>query len=219
MGEAMNILDILPLKKKERPKFDRAKIKEADELEKYRNNLDTIKVKGFVNSDSRKVINNLVEKINAEISDIRVSILQESKTVPASLYRDDYLTDLAKSPRANLSEIRRFADAFGFVIIPFEYMTDRAFDAESGEVERSATNFAVHCRVHLKYQNYVLCPLPYYSLQKHVAAEEDLPIYSGVFEQSFMAVNMTLPVFRQMARQIKTIEAVQKNSELRMDVI
>ena len=151
-------------------------------------------------------------------------------SLPSDLTKtQDVISLAAQSPKVSLKEVRPLADKLGFAVLPFEYLADESWEEETYEKQRSIQAFS-----ELKpwFNIYVMTPLDFYSVQKHVKSKEDLPIYSPSFAaQSFMAISMAIPMFRSMrgdieqlaqndrrlANQLQSVNEEIKNLKLRVD--
>lgn len=110
------------------------------------------------------------------------------------------LASIAAGPKVELSRLRELADRVGFLVMPFAYLDPRSYGDEPDEMKQAIRGFA---NLSPKLLTYVLCPLEYYSLGRHIDATADLPIYvSPDYIQTFLALDMCLPVFRGIKKDI-----------------
>ena len=139
-----------------------------------------------------------------EYNDLRWKMFKRDLVLPTKFLQDmkkDPLSLAAASPQIELKELRKLADILGFVLLPYRYFNVGTLDKESEKV-RGAVN-AFHKVMKEKFQIYVLCPVEFYDVKRHVDNERDTPIYAGTAcQQAFIALSMALPMFRTMKQQI-----------------
>lgn len=148
------------------------------------------------------------EELKDEFEKTCANLLFQSNTLPPSLIREDsFISKVAKSPRVLLGEVRRLADILGFVVIPFEYMNPQAYASESWQLRDAISSFDRANNNSGLFRTYALCPIPYYSVERHVKAKDDLPVYAPPSAaQAFMALAMSIPMFRSLLRDQKDLE-------------
>ena len=98
-------------------------------------------------------------------------------------------------PKSTTVHARKLADRIGFLIMPYAYLHDNFAPgySERQEIELLGKYFDL----------YVMAPICAYSLDRHIKSEEDLPIHVPQdASQAFMALSMSVPVFRSMQRQL-----------------
>lgn len=258
----MNLHDIIPVEKST-PRFTAAKIKEANQTLTRIESLKSIRAQSSeIDGNAGKVIDGVVTKMQATFTRQRRDILSQFSGLPDSLMRNslgvkDSIARFAQSPRVSLSGVRSLADAFGFVVIPWDYFIQNEVSvsgkrvaksysdcnlctSEQGEsyhkrvcmaepkigiamkepeVRQATAAFISEAEIGKRFVPYVLCPVSYYSLQHHVVATDDLPIYPGSFEQAFMGINMSVPMFRQFARKVSALESQANATSVRLDTV
>ncbi len=114
----------------------------------------------------------------------------------------DNYGDLARSPKVTTRAIRELCDALGFVVIPYDYLNRQSYahevDFVRGHIERFGDIVG--------FQAFVLCPFQYYSIIRHVQADDaSKPIYAGRHSQAFMAASMMVPAIRAMNLKIDAL--------------
>lgn len=153
----------------------------------------------------------------------RVKSLIEYGRLPKEIIGNDKLSILASSPKAHLHDLRMIADKLGFLIIPIQFMHPQATASETWETKSAVKQFSDFNNTK-SFTVYVLCPPSYYYLKAHVQAEKDIQIYVGKpNEQAFMAVGMTIPMFRSIHKDIqemkndaRQLSSRQNNLEIEM---
>lgn len=154
-----------------------------------------------------------------EVDDLRVTILTESGNLPATLQypgTDDFLTKIGNTPKIALSAVRNLADKLGFVVMPFSYLNDDCiFKDQKKETIEAIFGFVK--ALEQLYDIYVLSPLVFYDIEKHVRAKEDFRIYAGLScSQAFMAINMAMPLFREIVGQISRFKDMVSSIDERL---
>jgi len=153
-------------------------------------------------------------------------------------YKDsDVFTKISETPWVTLASLRQIADTLGFVLLPVAYLTDEILELGNvrGYRRDLATNgVAEFSKLSQWFDIYALCPPTCYDVSKHTRSELDQPIYAGPLNsQAFMALNMTIPMFRSVVRQLgslrkkvdeisETLQAVEReiqNMKTRLDQI
>ncbi|OGL73027.1 hypothetical protein A3E39_00740 [Candidatus Uhrbacteria bacterium RIFCSPHIGHO2_12_FULL_60_25] len=133
------------------------------------------------------------------------------------------LKRLSTSPRAEISHLRDLGRQLKFVTIPFSYLDPASYADEPAETRWEIATF-VHVLSPM-FDVYAMCPLEYYSLARHIAAVEDLPIMvPEEYVQIFQMLDMCLPVFRGIRQDIAelreklelNIRAQQERARIRM---
>ena len=154
--------------------------------------------------EEREAFSSIKQRIQAEFEDVRRTVLLEKHSLPPELKRDDkpdLLSQAAEAHRVNLKEVRAIVDKLGFVVIPFGYLDPRSYAEESFEMKSAIETF--NRRLKDIYDIYVVAPVHHYSIDKHVRAEADLPLYAGEpCQQAFMAINMAVPMFRSLMMSV-----------------
>lgn len=214
----MNLHDIVPTQKcvaKFKPTHVKAAVQTAEQIQQ----LEVIRYREDISRDDSRALERIVEKMGESFTAQRRNIADSAGALPEALWfkPGDPLTQFARSPRVALGSLRGLADAFGFVILPWGYFAggDKATSAVSERIEA----FVGEAELDDRYVPYVLCPVTYYSLEKHVAADDDLPIHPGPFGQAFMGINMSIPMFRQLARRVGTLESKAQSASVRLDSV
>lgn len=212
----MNLYDIVPVVKKS-PRFSTTAVKAAVRTAEQILQLDAISGREELDRDESKALAGITTKMNRAFVRQRRAIADTAGALPESLWvKDEPLTRFAQSPRVALADVRSLADTFGFVVIPWEYFLQ---DKVTRDASEAVEEFVDEAELDDRFVPYVLCPVPYYSLQRHVAADEDLPIYAGPFGQAFMGINMSIPMFRQLARRVTDLESGSRNTGVRLDSV
>lgn len=214
----MNLHDIVPTQKRS-PQFKSTHVKAAVQTADQIQQLEVIRHRDDLNREDARRLEGIIEKMSESFTTQRRRIADSAGALPGALWitQGDPLTQFARSPRVALSSLRDLADAFGFVILPWGYFTGG--DKATLAVAENIGAFVDEAELDDRYIPYVLCPVTYYSLEKHVAADDDLPIHPGPFGQAFMGINMSIPMFRQLARRVGTLESKAQSASVRLDSV
>lgn len=141
-------------------------------------------------------------------------------------FKTDYLPDEIKgvhetisritdTPMIELKDVRRLADALSFAVIPFDYLDERSYQGEEWSIQSAIKGFAQSLSPW--YHIYVLAPVAYYDVYKHVEADEDMDIYAGTqVASSFMTISMTTPMFRTIFAQIENLREQVRDTKRRV---
>lgn len=218
----MNLHDVVPTQKR-LPRFNSKDVKAAIETAiETADHVHQIEAIAHNRIDLSRDQRNSLTAIASTMIDTREAqrrqIADTVGALPESLWvKDEPLTRFARSPRVMMGDLRGLADAFGFVILPWEYFTRN--DKSTSAMSESIDAFVGEAEFNERYIPYVICPVDYYSLERHVKASDDLPIYAGPFGQAFMGINMSIPMFRQLARRVNNLEAKASNTDARLDSV
>jgi hypothetical protein len=199
----MILADFMPLSaaKNERAIINQAAMREAVVL---KGRLDAFKlVMGDdATNDETRTLMKMTERTSHRLLERRAEILTKTGTLPDELrLEDDALTLASKTPTVSLADARMIADKLSFLIMPFEYMDDRAVDAEKHAMVTAIRGFAAG--LGNWFDIYVLAPIPYYDVRKHVMAKDSLSLYAGsAVAQAFMAITMSIPMFRAILGEV-----------------
>lgn len=159
------------------------------------------------------VLNKISEKIRGQFNQTRMDLLLQNNSLPSDLIAsesNDDISRMAQTPKTSLSHLRELADKLGFILTPFDYLDDRSYKDEDYKVKHAISNF--NAKLNPWFQTYVLSPIHFYDVQKHVASEVDLPIYANKdAAQAFMAINMAIPMFRTLSMNIDQLRDHAKN--------
>ena len=218
IGVTVKLYDVLTLEKPaETPAYNADWLERAKKQKNHWISWNELLTSGHATKMSREDQREVSASIGRDLASYRTKILLESGSLPETLLfpsESDPFSMFARSPSASLESCRKLADDFGFVIIPLEYYSGpekytsdlrpvENFDRASGK----------------EFTTYVMCPVRFYSPEKHVRSENDLEIYSGVFAQAFMALGMSIPLFRQLSREVVDLGNRQTRTEVRLNNI
>lgn len=119
------------------------------------------------------------------------------------------LNALLEMPRMSLSNMRKVADALGFVLIPFDYLDARSYEKETDAKKKTIERF--HADLGAWFDLYAIAPLGHYSLERHVASSSELGLrVPNKYEQAFMALDMVMPILREVKALGKRVEKHEK---------
>ena len=119
---------------------------------------------------------------------------------------EDTLTYATIAPRAQLKDIKKIAEALGFMIMPWEYHNKKSFTNESESLKKSIKEFE-------KLENYnmdlyVVSPINYWDIKAHINAENPNKEiwYSSKIKDVVAAVEIQLPVLSEFGFRIDNLE-------------
>lgn len=201
----MNLSDFMPLKKTKpaKPAIEAHVLREAVGL-KARLDAFALVRKGATH-DEGKVLEKMYRRTQTESLGKRAGILIKSGMLPDELLTlGDPLTIAAQSPTVSLADARKIADKLSYLIMPFEYLDERSYQQERRPTFEAIKGFADDLEAW--FDIYVLAPIPYYLVQKHVRAKTDRSLYAGkAVAQAFMAVTMSIPMFRAILGDVEDL--------------
>lgn len=161
----------------------------------------------FSNRDEHVLLKRLQNRIKDLFNTSRAEILSKECSLPNELItadRKDALSLAARSPKIELSHVRDVADKLGFIVTPFAYLDKKSYQGEVLEIREAIKGFDSNLSPY--FNIYVLTPVVYYSVENHIKSDADLPIYaSPACSQAFMAIDISIPVFRTLSQNIDQI--------------
>lgn len=117
-------------------------------------------------------------------------------------------------PQSTMSTVRELADRIGFAVFPLTYLSESFLP--SRYEQRQAWDAVQQVEWWDSRRVYVMAPVTAYSLDRHLD-NEDAPIYVPEdAAQAFLALQMSIPVLRQIRRHIKELQ--RSVSEMRADI-
>lgn len=123
--------------------------------------------------------------------------------------KDKYDTYSAqtKLPSASIGDLKNICNKFNFIIIPYDYFTE-VFYNNDGVEDRAIKDKVFESRQLVKDgdQCYVMCPLEYYSIEKHVKSSTNKFIYSGNNVSILGGVLMQIPMLQSFNNRMDEIE-------------
>jgi len=112
-------------------------------------------------------------------------------------------TVLDELPTTDTKSVRALAEQIGFAVIPLPYLRDEFWPEY--DVKRSILALDEVTDV------WVMAPIVAYDLGKHVAHKRDITMFvPSDAAQAFMAIGMSVPVFRSLQDQINEMEMKQR---------
>jgi hypothetical protein len=167
--------------------------------------------------DEVATLERLGMKMATQMDGLRASILNATMTLPEELRVSpsggQTFALLAATPVVEIAEIRRLADLLGFVVFPYEYLAPEALDSADSETQKAISAFVQRgpkVSASTATRTWVLAPLPFYDLDRHITAAVDWPIYAGQsIAQVFMTLGMVVPMFRSLRADIKQLQDVE----------
>lgn len=100
-------------------------------------------------------------------------------------------------PMTTTVHARTLADRIGFAVMPWCYLSDQMYPPDY------ETRRRIDALNEQELELWVMAPVVGYSLKKHLASEDDLLVHVPEdVSQAFMALSMSIPVFRAMQHQL-----------------
>ncbi len=201
----MNLSDFMPLAKTKaaNPASNQQAAQKAIALKAQRDAVGLLRP--AANHEEGKALTGMSERIQTQLLNARAGILIESGALPEELlFEGDPITLAAQSPKVLLADVRRMADRLSFLLMPFEYLDDRAYQLENYQVTAAIKGFVQDLANW--FDIYVLAPIQYYSVNKHVRAKTDSSLYAGKdVAQAFIALAMSIPMFRAILGDVEDL--------------
>ena len=116
--------------------------------------------------------------------------------------KSDYVHKLSTSGKVSGRDIRELADKFNFIIVPYDYLDKDSYRNESYGTKRAIEAFG---QKRDGVQVYVVTPIDYYSINRHIDSGINLPIYAGKHAPTITSININVPVFRSILSQMEKI--------------
>jgi hypothetical protein len=229
-SKGINLYDVLPVFKPSKAK-SKAKQEYIDEYDEIKNSFvslqeslfnhfgssetGSILSKAFDNKDVSKKLFNIRSKFLTKFNYLPDNMLSEFKLSNYSRnssyieYSKDSLTNLSQSPKIKGSDVKNLVDKFGFIAIPVECLNPKSYENEEYNIQREIRSFEKNLS---NYNVYVITPIEYYSLEKHVYKNtSEKGIYAGKNGMVFTSVVINIPMFRSMLNTISSLNnGVQK---------
>lgn len=144
--------------------------------------------------------------------ELKLGLESDSRGRGLGTAESDVLTTAAASPWATMASLRELADALRFVLMPVELLkTEVTLHADAPH--QAIQEFK---KLSPWFNVYAMAPHGYYSLQQHIQLEKEAePIYST--QTAFAAVEMTVPMLRQMQGEINKLRQGYDRHERRLD--
>lgn len=210
----MILTDVIQLTEAQ-PKQSPVLLKKVEEATKYKNRFDSVMdLLDVATRQEAPTLNEMRNRLQTLFNTARGEILAQTFTLPKDLISSsatDVLSRAAETPKVKLSHIRDIADKLGFIVLPFQYLDDRSYSTEHHNTQQAIKNFSENLSPW--FNVYVLSPVEFYSVYKHVKSSSDLPIYaSQTSSQAFMAIEMMIPMFRTLDNNVGNLRL--QNTEI-----
>ena len=205
-GSPFNLSDVVPFRPvPEKSATTSEKARSALRWQERVGSLDrVVGVAEDITWEEKKAIDGMKERWNRRSEEASLSVLSAEGHLPEGLTPPAKVARLAALPTVELAELRRVVDVLDMVIMPFAYLKFSAYEKEKWELRAAIEAFAAETPA--AFSVYVAAPVQYYDVPRHVAAEEDLPIFAGRHvAPAFLAMGMALPMFRAITRDLKAI--------------
>lgn len=154
--------------------------------------------------DTRRAVQEWRDKHASAYREAMGEIYAQTGTIPRDLLSTagkQWKAVVGRGPVTTLGVLKKVADTLGFILAPTRYMSDTFWEESPTELVKQFDQLL--CGHYL----YAIAPPSYYSPQRHVESEDGyLPIYAGKgISQAFMAIEMTVPLFRTISAEHKEL--------------
>lgn len=143
----------------------------------------------------------------------------EVSPTQAKAWREpDFLSKAQQTPQVSMKSVIRLADRLGFMVMPFDYLDRRVVtDDEFATPETQDQITAFQDKLGEWFDFYVVCPPSFYSMRQHIEAATELPLIApSTARQAFMAIDVSVSMFRTMMNDIKALRNRQDGQEERL---
>lgn len=207
-GTPFNLSDVVPFRKDVTPTGDSQAVRTATKWQEGSDAVSNLRkmvnILGDVQRDEQAALRCMFERWEERTIQKALEALGENGHLPAHLRKNPVVTRLANLPTVNMAELRAVIDVLDMTIMPWEYLHSSAYEKESWELRGAINQFAKEAGT--TFHVYVAAPVQYYDVTRHVAAEEDKPIYAGQrVAPAFLAMGMALPLFRTIKRDLSAV--------------
>lgn len=188
------------------PKDNRERVKVLEAAAKTVNDTTTVlRKQAFMQNLAMPTEIDVMKKI-----EVQTSYYDDDVSSKRSLIYDEF-TRLNCLPRTTTAKLMKLADTFSMCIIPFRFLDERAYTSEDYSVRNEIKSFDRFASA-ADLQTYVVCPIKYYSVEKHASAENpDGMVYGGADLGMVLAsVSMNIPMFRTILNQIADVKSDMK---------
>ena len=115
---------------------------------------------------------------------------EDNLPVPMRAFETGSMERLRQTPQATMAQILPVVDALHFVILPFEYISSKAWANEDWQMQAAIEAFG---KLDEHLDVYVATPPIYFDVEKVIEAENpNKPIHAGRNAQAFMALRLML---------------------------
>jgi hypothetical protein len=148
-----------------------------------------------------------------------IDLIEAKKENSVVSFMKNVVYDTPAAVYTELSNIRQVATKANMMCCPVEYFDmDNALKGEMFDyfddkkaVVNSILNFQKYFAE--KADVYVLSPLQFYDVNKHIKSSVDKDIYCPQYEQAFFAINALIPTLRQTENRLSNLEGIQRQMQ------
>lgn len=132
---------------------------------------------------------------NKVINSLDFKLIQDELTIDSTL------------PSATLGDLKSICEKFNFIMIPFSYFNGDFFNKNS-EIDPVTKKNVLKAMdsIPTGKTGYVMCPLEYYSISKHVESNTNLSIYTGKNIIILGGVLLQIPLLQSFNNRMSDIE-------------
>jgi hypothetical protein len=148
-----------------------------------------------------------------------IDLIEAKKENNVVSFMKNVVYDTPGAVYTELSNIRKVATKANMMCCPIEYfdmdnaLKGKMFDYfdDKKAVVNSILNFQKYFAE--KADVYVLSPLQFYDVNKHIKSNVDKDIYCPQYEQAFFAINALIPTLRQTENRLNNLEGIQRQMQ------
>ena len=145
-----------------------------------------------------------------------IDLIEAKKENSVVSFMKNVVYDTPPAVYTELSNIRQVATKANMMCCPVEYfdmdnaLSNEMFDYfdDKKAVINSVLNFQKYFAE--KADVYVLSPLQFYDVNKHIKSNIDKDIYCPQYDQAFFAINALIPTLRQTENRLNNLENMQR---------
>lgn len=119
--------------------------------------------------------------------------------------KSDTLTKVSKDPCVLGSSVKEIVNKFNFVLMPWEYVDYSTVEKLDGYDYRVTGAFKERCMT-AGYTIYIVSPIGFYSLTRHVGSDKNYGIYAGMNTVLVNSLLLNIPMFRDITKRLTKVE-------------
>lgn len=221
--KSYNLYDLIPMKLDKLEQIDKGCVVET----KYEHNNDFSDLKNkfqaiveILNDMKEKYgvednANGFVEKILDTYNKKREDYFMANLDLPMEAIfkidtkthkeEEDLITYSIFSPKAKIANIKKIAEALGFLIMPYDIHNKKSYQNESPEIQKAIKKFE---KLNKYCDLYVVSPLIYWDIKSHIeATDPNFEMYVSKKVKTIVnSVEIQLPVLREFNIKLKNHE-------------
>ena len=148
-----------------------------------------------------------------------IDLIEAKKENSVVSFMKNVVYDTPTAVYTELSNIRNVATKANMMCCPIEYfdmdnaLKGKMFDYfdDKKAVVNSILNFQKYFAE--KADVYVLSPLQFYDVNKHIKSNVDKDIYCPQYEQAFFTINALIPTLRKTENRLSNLEGIQRQMQ------